>query len=123
MRASVGPPSGLAATLWVLSGVANAESGGLRLITADPGSLPGEGQLPVWILAAALLFILVVLFWSWLLYRQAARRTRQLQQELNERRRMEVALRESEARLRDVTEAASDWIWEMDGSLRFTHLS
>ncbi len=123
MRASVGPPSGLAATLWVLSGVANAESGGLRLITADPGSLPGEGQLPVWILAAALLFILVVLFWSWLLYRQAARRTRQLQQELNERRRMEVALRESEARLRDVTEAASDWIWEMDGGLRFTHLS
>jgi PAS domain S-box-containing protein len=32
-------------------------------------------------------------------------------------------LRESERRFRDVTEAASDWIWEMDENLRFTYLS
>jgi len=34
-----------------------------------------------------------------------------------------MALRESETRFRDVTEAASDWIWEMDENLRFTYLS
>ncbi len=58
-----------------------------------------------------------------LLRRQVAQRTRQLQRELNERRQVEAALRESEARFRDVTEAASDWIWEMDENLRFTYLS
>ena len=52
-----------------------------------------------------------------------AQRTGQLQQEGNDRQQAEAALRESEARFRDVTEAASDWIWEMDAQLRFTYLS
>jgi len=33
------------------------------------------------------------------------------------------ALRESERRLRDFAEAASDWFWEMDADLRFTYVS
>ncbi len=33
------------------------------------------------------------------------------------------ALRRSERLLRDVNDAASDWIWETDGDLRFTYLS
>jgi PAS domain S-box-containing protein len=40
-----------------------------------------------------------------------------------ERRAAEVALRNSEARLRDVTESSSDWFWELDHDLRFTYLS
>lgn len=35
----------------------------------------------------------------------------------------EAALRESEARFRDLTELSSDWYWEQDAELRFTQLS
>ena len=77
----------------------------------------------VWLLMPLGLITVAALLWSWLLRRQVAQRTRQLQRELNERQQVEAALRESEARFRDVTEAASDWIWEMDENLRFTYLS
>lgn len=76
-----------------------------------------------WILIPAVLVFAAVLAWSWLLYRKASSHAQQLQQELSERQRVEWALRESETRFRDVTEAASDWIWEMDANLRFTYLS
>jgi|GEM_PF-3039952 len=39
------------------------------------------------------------------------------------RRGAERSLRESEGRFRDFAEAASDWFWEMDASLRFTFIS
>ncbi len=77
----------------------------------------------VWLLIPLGVVTVAAVLWSWLLQRQVAQRTRQLQRELNERRQVEAALRESEARFRDVTEAASDWIWEMDENLRFTYLS
>jgi PAS domain-containing protein len=37
-----------------------------------------------------------------------------------ERRRVEAALRESEARFRALTHLSSDWYWEQDAELRFT---
>jgi len=77
----------------------------------------------LWMLPALAAVTLIALLWSWLLGRQMAQRTRQLQRELSERQQAEAALRESESRFRDVTEAASDWIWEMDENLRFTYLS
>jgi PAS domain S-box-containing protein len=77
----------------------------------------------IWILIPAVLGFAAVLAWSWSLYWQASLHAQQLQRELSERQRVEQALRESETRFRDVTEAASDWIWEMDANLRFTHLS
>jgi diguanylate cyclase (GGDEF)-like protein/PAS domain S-box-containing protein len=40
-----------------------------------------------------------------------------------ERRRSEQALRESEARFRDLTALSSDWYWEQDEELRFTFIS
>ncbi|MFQ5755719.1 MAG: PAS domain S-box protein [Acidiferrobacterales bacterium] len=43
--------------------------------------------------------------------------------DIGDRKRAEEALRESEARLRDVAESAGDWIWEMGSDLRFTYLS
>jgi PAS domain S-box-containing protein len=46
-----------------------------------------------------------------------------LAQDVTDRRRTERALRESEHRFRDVAEASSDWIWEMDKSFRLTYLS
>jgi PAS domain S-box-containing protein len=76
-----------------------------------------------WMLFPLAVVTLVALLWSGLLRRQVAQRTRQLRRELSERQQAEAALRESESRFRDVTEAASDWIWEMDENLRFTYLS
>ncbi len=43
--------------------------------------------------------------------------------DITERRQVEEALSESEARFRDFAKAASDWYWEMDADLRFTHFS
>jgi len=43
--------------------------------------------------------------------------------DLSAQKRIENALRESEQRLRDITEAASDWTWEMDEHFRLTHVS
>lgn len=77
----------------------------------------------LWLLVWLGVVAVAALLWSWLLRRQVTQRTRQLLRELHERQQVEVALRESEARFRDVTEAASDWIWEMNERLRFTHLS
>lgn len=50
-------------------------------------------------------------------------RTRDLTQEIEERRYTEIALKQSEARFRDIAEAASEWIWEMDADLRYTYMS
>lgn len=44
-------------------------------------------------------------------------------EDTTEQRRTEAALLRSELRLRDFTEAASDWVWEMGPDLRFTFLS
>ena len=46
-----------------------------------------------------------------------------LRADINERQRVELALRASEARFRDIAEAASDWFWEMGPDLRFTYHS
>ncbi|MFQ5617875.1 MAG: PAS domain-containing protein, partial [Rhodospirillales bacterium] len=43
--------------------------------------------------------------------------------EVAERKRAEEELRESEARMRDLVECSSDWIWHMDADLRFSHFS
>ncbi len=43
--------------------------------------------------------------------------------DLSEQKAIESALRESEQHLRDVTEAASDWTWEMDQQFRFKFVS
>ncbi|MCB1820284.1 MAG: PAS domain S-box protein [Candidatus Competibacteraceae bacterium] len=86
-------------------------------------ALPNPQRLGFWISTPMALVVVISLIWSWMLHRRVLHRTRQMQRELSERQQAEAALRESEMRFRDVTEAASDWIWEMDENLRFTYLS
>ena len=50
-------------------------------------------------------------------------RTRQLREEVEERKMMMVSLQTSEQRLQDMAEAATDWQWETDKKFRYTHLS
>ncbi|MBK8964795.1 MAG: PAS domain S-box protein [Candidatus Competibacteraceae bacterium] len=112
----------LAAVLGALAASASAASDWF----GEPiglGVTDGKINYTVLILIPAILLAVVALFWCWLQRQEAVRRAHQLQRELNERQRVETALRESEARFRDVTEAASDWIWEMDENLRFIYLS
>lgn len=52
-----------------------------------------------------------------------ADRTRKLRSEIRVREIAETSWRESEERLRDIAESASDWFWEMDQDLRFTYIS
>ncbi|MDQ5908521.1 MAG: hypothetical protein QG599_612 [Pseudomonadota bacterium] len=87
------------------------------------GELSPLLRLMFWALIPVMLVTVASLLWSWLLRQRVTHRTRQLQRELGERQQAEAALRESEGRFRDVTETASDWIWEMDENLRFTYLS
>jgi len=49
--------------------------------------------------------------------------TDDLRREVAERARAEAALRDSEQRFHDITEVASDWVWEMGPDLRFTYAS
>ncbi len=120
-------PQAWSAALLILlaltGGLALADSGGVHqesAVTPDFGMMV---RYVFWALIAVTGVAVAALLWSWLLGRRVAQRTRQLQRELSERRQVELALRESETRFRDVTEAASDWIWEMDENLRFTYLS
>ncbi|MEX2617034.1 MAG: PAS domain S-box protein [Alphaproteobacteria bacterium] len=43
--------------------------------------------------------------------------------DISDRKRTEMLLRESERRFRDYAESATDWLWEMDESLRWTYFS
>jgi PAS domain S-box-containing protein len=43
--------------------------------------------------------------------------------DIEDRKRAEEALRESEAKFRDYAESASDWYWETDPDHKFTHLT
>lgn len=43
--------------------------------------------------------------------------------DISERKRMEVALKESEQRFRNIAQSASDWFWEADKTHRFSFLS
>jgi PAS domain S-box-containing protein len=50
-------------------------------------------------------------------------RTRDLREEIAQRRQAGEALQKSEARFRDFAGAASDWFWELGPDLRFSYLS
>ena len=48
---------------------------------------------------------------------------RNLQQEIKERQKIELSLRESKERFRSLIETSSDWVWEIDENMVYTYVS
>ena len=46
-----------------------------------------------------------------------------LQKELEKRKQIELSLRKSQKRLKDIVTSIGDWIWEIDTKLRYTYIS
>jgi len=75
-------------------------------------------MLPLMVLAGA-----IVLLMAWIMLRRTTLAARSLDASHQRLRSSESALAISESRFRDVAEASSDWIWEVDGQGRVTYLS
>ncbi|RRV10572.1 EAL domain-containing protein [Pseudomonas sp. v388] len=116
---------------------------GLRVATADEldenssfalgdkgsaGSLhwnppkPGERLLGLGLPMVAVVALLVISM-AWVILRRTTASALALDASHESLRTSQTALAASEARFRDVAEASSDWIWEIDSQGRFTYLS
>ena len=96
----------------------NGEQVLLRWQPARPGDQLLYLVLPLLALAGSI-FALV----TWLTLRRALAAAREMDTSYASLYASQRALAASEARFRDVAEAASDWIWEVDAELRLTYLS
>nr|WP_314872422.1 EAL domain-containing protein [uncultured Pseudomonas sp.] len=94
------------------------EGGSLQWTPAQPGWRLLAGGLPLIGLAA-----LLVALMTWVIRRRTTAAAQALDASIASLKRSQAALATSEARFRDVAEASSDWIWEVDAALRFTYLS
>ncbi len=83
---------------------------------------PGD-QLLYLILPLLALAGSIVALVTWLTLRRAMASAREMDASYASLYASQRALAASEARFRDVAEAASDWIWEVDAELRLTYLS
>ncbi|WP_324733616.1 bifunctional diguanylate cyclase/phosphodiesterase [Pseudomonas paeninsulae] len=90
----------------------------LRWQPARPGDQLLYLILPLLALAGSI-FALV----TWLTLRRAMASAREMDASYASLYTSKLAQAASEARFRDVAEAASDWIWEVDTALRLTYLS
>jgi diguanylate cyclase (GGDEF)-like protein/PAS domain S-box-containing protein len=92
--------------------------GNLRWVSSRPGlRLLGIG-LPLIGIAA-----LLVCLMTWVILRRATVAALTLDASYASLQKSQEALATSEARFRDVVEASSDWVWEIDANWRFTYLS
>ncbi|MGY2254624.1 bifunctional diguanylate cyclase/phosphodiesterase [Pseudomonas reactans] len=96
----------------------NGAAGSLHWEPARPGlRLMGVG-LPLLGLAA-----LLVCLMTWVISRRTTAAALALDASHTSLQNSQRALATSEARFRDVVEASSDWVWEIDAGWRFTYLS
>ena len=96
----------------------NGESLLLRWQPARPGDQLLYLILPLLALAGSIVALV-----TWLTLRRAMASAREMDAGYASLYASQRALATSEARFRDVAEAASDWIWEVDAELRLTYLS
>ena len=100
--------------------------GNIRAIESIRAPIEGELAAAQIICIAVLIAgfgISALLFINRGLVSRVRARTRPLEQENAERRRVEEALRKSERRFRDIVETGLQWIWEVDAEGRYTYVS
>lgn len=103
------------------SGLALGDRGALGALLWTPPT-PGRDML-AFMLPLLGVFALIVYLMVWIILRRATAAATFLDISHVALQRSQAALAISEARFRDVAEASSDWIWEVDGQGRFTYLS
>jgi diguanylate cyclase (GGDEF)-like protein/PAS domain S-box-containing protein len=96
----------------------NGSAGGLHWEPAKPGLRLLGFILPL-IATGALLVGLMI----WAILRRTTAAAKALDCSYEHLQSSQIALAESEARFRDIAEASSDWIWEINQDWRFTYLS
>ncbi|QPO21052.1 EAL domain-containing protein [Pseudomonas sp. Y39-6] len=96
----------------------NGAAGSLHWHPERPGMRLMAVGLPLLGLAA-----LLVCLMTWLIVRRTTADAQALDNSHTSLQDSQNALATSEARFRDVVEASSDWVWEIDGEWRFTYLS
>lgn len=96
----------------------NGDAGSLHWEPERPGLRLMAVGLPLLGLAA-----LLVCLMAWVISRRATAAAQALDASHASLQDSQNALATSEARFRDVVEASSDWVWEIDGHWRFTYLS
>jgi PAS domain S-box-containing protein len=94
------------------------------VVTSIPA---GYAPVSAWmaLLCGALVTVLLSLYLQSLAVRASdlARANARLKEDIAARKRIESALRESEARFQHLADMSSDWYWEQDAGLRFTLVS
>lgn len=90
--------------------------------TFDQPGLSGTTVLKYlgWIILLFSVIGATLLLWSFSLKKQVALRTKSLEMEMQERRQVEISLRESEERFRSIVSTSQEWIWAMDSAGRHT---
>nr|WP_314568712.1 EAL domain-containing protein [uncultured Pseudomonas sp.] len=96
----------------------NGAAGSLHWEPARPGLRLMSVGLPLLGLAALLVCVM-----SWAISRRTTAVALALDASHSSLQDSQNALATSEARFRDVVEASSDWVWEIDAGWRFTYLS
>ncbi|WP_268800122.1 bifunctional diguanylate cyclase/phosphodiesterase [Pseudomonas huanghezhanensis] len=96
----------------------NGAAGELHWKPERPGDQILGLILPLMGVAAALVWLM-----TWAILRRTTAAARALDASFDSLQASQAALETSEARFRDVVEASSDWIWEVDLDGRFTYLS
>ncbi|MFY0729847.1 bifunctional diguanylate cyclase/phosphodiesterase [Pseudomonas sp. NFX15] len=96
----------------------DGSAGGLHWEAARPSIRLLGFILPLIAIAALLVVIM-----TWAILRRTTAAAKALDCSYESLQSSQIALAQSEARFRDVAEASSDWIWEIDQHWRFTYLS
>ncbi|WP_262373070.1 EAL domain-containing protein [Pseudomonas prosekii] len=96
----------------------NGEAGILQWDLPKPGRNLLELGLPLLGISALLIFLM-----TWVIMRRATAAAHALDDSYIFLQNAQVALAASEERFRDVVEASSDWVWEIDAEWRFKYLS
>lgn len=93
------------------------------LVEPQPITLQKVLKYALAIMTALLCAVIVFFVWTLLLKKQVYLRTKELEQEISDRRKTEEALRRSEEKYRTLFDSTVDGVYQVDAAGRFTHIN